>query len=60
MIEVPCPHCRRRKVRRTVTTFPFCSVECRDHDLAGWTEERYRIAGEKVGREDDATEDEES
>ena len=47
MIVVPCPNCRTRKVARSVATFPVCSVECREHDLAGWTEERYRIAGEK-------------
>ncbi len=45
---VSCPSCRQKKVERGSPAFPFCSKECRDRDLAGWAEERYKIAGERV------------
>ena len=53
MIAVSCPTCRSKKVAREEPAFPFCSKECRDADLAGWAEERYKIAGERVRSTDD-------
>ncbi len=60
-MQVRCPGCREKRVRRDQPTFPFCSVECRDHDLSSWAEEKYRIAGPaNSGQEefDDSTETE--
>jgi endogenous inhibitor of DNA gyrase (YacG/DUF329 family) len=52
VIEVLCPSCRERTVSRATPTFPFCSSECRDRDLLGWVEERYRIPVAPVPNEE--------
>ena len=56
MISVLCPTCRDRKVPRVEPTFPFCSPACRDRDLLGWTEERFRIEGPPATPEELANE----
>ncbi|MFQ5653478.1 MAG: DNA gyrase inhibitor YacG [Planctomycetota bacterium] len=49
-MNILCPGCRdeQRPVERDSPCFPFCSSECRDSDLSGWIEERYRIPGKTV------------
>ena len=37
-----CPICRKP---RSEEFFPFCSVRCRDRDLAQWFNEGYSIPG---------------
>jgi endogenous inhibitor of DNA gyrase (YacG/DUF329 family) len=32
---------------------PFCSQRCRVADLGAWAAERYRVAGEPIGEDDD-------
>ena len=50
-----CPICRKP---RSEEFFPFCSVRCRDRDLAQWFNEGYSIPGppawaEEIAREED-------
>ena len=49
-----CPICRKP---RTAEFKPFCSLRCRDKDLARWFNDGYAVPGEKVNLEDIAEED---
>jgi endogenous inhibitor of DNA gyrase (YacG/DUF329 family) len=50
---VRCPTCRRTVDWKTSPERPFCSERCRLIDLGKWSEEAYRIAGEKITREEE-------
>jgi endogenous inhibitor of DNA gyrase (YacG/DUF329 family) len=58
-MDFRCPTCRKLVARGSIA-FPFCSPRCRDIDLGGWFEERFRVPGEPLaddiesdGRESD-------
>jgi hypothetical protein len=53
-----CVFCRRQPVEAPWA--PFCSERCRLQDLARWINGSYRVAGEKVGEQDTAAQDEDS
>lgn len=44
----PCPICRNP---RSESHAPFCSVRCKDRDLARWFADGYALPGEKVDPE---------
>ncbi|MGD9811244.1 MAG: DNA gyrase inhibitor YacG [Sphingobium sp.] len=44
-----CPMCKAP----TAAEFrPFCSRGCRDRDLLGWLDEKYRIAGRSTNEDE--------
>jgi endogenous inhibitor of DNA gyrase (YacG/DUF329 family) len=54
---VKCPTCRREVEWENNPHRPFCSERCQLIDLGAWTEERYRIPGEKLGKNPDDEDD---
>jgi len=52
-LKVKCPTCRKEVPWEKNPHRPFCSERCRLIDLGAWTQERYRIAGDKVERRED-------
>jgi len=46
-LMVRCPTCRKAVPWQDNPHRPFCSDRCQLIDLGAWTEERYRIPGEK-------------
>jgi endogenous inhibitor of DNA gyrase (YacG/DUF329 family) len=59
---VKCPTCRTEVQWEGNPHRPFCSERCQLIDLGAWTEERYRIPGEKLKKnvdDDDEDDDEE-
>lgn len=46
MAQHPCPICGRPVDTETTPAMPFCSLRCRQIDLARWLGERYLIPGE--------------
>jgi endogenous inhibitor of DNA gyrase (YacG/DUF329 family) len=55
MRRVRCPTCRRSTALDRNPYRPFCSERCKLLDLAAWADERYRIPGEPVPQEAEAT-----
>ena len=49
----PCPGCRKPVAWAGNPHRPFCSERCRVADLGAWAAERYRVAGEPIGEDDD-------
>lgn len=49
-----CPHCRKPVRWEGNPSRPFCSKRCRLADLGAWAAERYRVAGEPLGDDDDS------
>jgi uncharacterized protein len=47
-----CPRCRTPIAWTGNPARPFCSATCKLIDLGGWLDERYRVPGDTVGRED--------
>jgi endogenous inhibitor of DNA gyrase (YacG/DUF329 family) len=47
-LRVKCPTCRKETAWDNNPHRPFCSERCQLIDLGAWTEERYRIPGQKV------------
>ena len=45
----PCPICRKP---RTAEFAPFCSLRCRDRDLARWFTDSYALPGPPAREED--------
>lgn len=45
--RVKCPTCRKEVQWENNPLRPFCSERCQLIDLGAWTEERYRIPGDK-------------
>lgn len=45
---VKCPTCRKATSWVDNPHRPFCSDRCQLIDLGAWTEERYKIPGEKI------------
>ena len=45
----PCPICRKPRVAEFA---PFCSLRCRDRDLARWFGEGYAVPGPPARDED--------
>jgi uncharacterized protein len=45
---VKCPTCRKETHWENNPHRPFCSERCRLIDLGAWTQERYRIPGDKL------------
>jgi endogenous inhibitor of DNA gyrase (YacG/DUF329 family) len=45
---VKCPTCRKETPWENNPYRPFCSDRCQLIDLSAWTEERYRVPGEKI------------
>jgi endogenous inhibitor of DNA gyrase (YacG/DUF329 family) len=52
-----CPTCRAPVRWENNPHRPFCSQRCRMVDLGNWATERYHVAGDPIG-EDDETGDE--
>lgn len=48
-----CPICRKP---RSAEHAPFCSVRCKDRDLARWFSDSYAVPGPPVDPEDLASE----
>lgn len=48
-----CPHCGKPAGWEDNPNRPFCSPRCRTIDLGNWAMEKYRVAGEKVKKEDE-------
>lgn len=46
--RINCPTCRTEISWENNPHRPFCSERCRLIDFGAWTEERYRIPGEKI------------
>jgi uncharacterized protein len=46
--RIQCPVCREETAWDDNPHRPFCSERCRLIDLGAWTEERYRIPGQKI------------
>ena len=59
--RIKCPTCRKETTWEDNPHRPFCSERCQLIDLGAWTQERYRIPGEKLGspRDDQDDEDDE-
>ena len=61
-LKVKCPTCRKEAQWENNLYRPFCSERCQLIDLGAWTQERYRIPGEKIDyhvSDDDEDEDDE-
>ena len=58
--RVKCPTCRRETDWDNNPHRPFCSDRCQLIDLGGWTEERYRIPGQKFDLVPDVDDDDEA
>ncbi len=58
-LKIKCPTCRKEVSWEGNPHRPFCSERCRLIDLGAWTQERYRIAGDKAARRNDEDDDEE-
>jgi endogenous inhibitor of DNA gyrase (YacG/DUF329 family) len=58
-MRVKCPTCRTEVDWENNRFRPFCSERCQLIDLGAWTEERYRIRGDKVDRSSGDDEDDE-
>lgn len=50
-----CPHCRKETVWEGNLYRPFCSERCKLIDLAAWSDETYRIAGETLPGDDESS-----
>ncbi len=50
----PCPICKKP---RSEQHSPFCSIRCKDRDLAQWFGDGYSVAGDPASPEDMANED---
>jgi endogenous inhibitor of DNA gyrase (YacG/DUF329 family) len=57
---VKCPTCRAEVQWENNPHRPFCSERCQLIDLGAWSEERYRIPGERLREKPDDDEDEET
>ena len=51
--RIKCPTCRKETTWEDNPHRPFCSERCQLIDLGAWTQERYRIPGEKLGSSPD-------
>jgi endogenous inhibitor of DNA gyrase (YacG/DUF329 family) len=59
-MRVKCPTCRTEVEWEHNRFRPFCSERCQLIDLGAWTEERYRIPGEKVDSGSDGDEEDDN
>lgn len=50
----PCPICKKP---RSAEHDPFCSLRCKDRDLARWFGDGYAVPGKPASPEDLASED---
>lgn len=55
-MKLQCPSCRTETVWEGNPNRPFCSVRCKNADLAAWADEEYRIAGDDSPTDDGSTE----
>lgn len=55
-MHVPCPTCRKLVLWEGNPSRPFCSDRCREHDLAAWASDSYRLPV-KESQFDDLIED---
>ena len=56
-MKIICPICKRATTWEENPCRPFCSERCKLIDLGKWVSEEYKIAGEKVGEEQNAGSD---
>jgi endogenous inhibitor of DNA gyrase (YacG/DUF329 family) len=47
-LRIKCPTCRKETAWENNPHRPFCSERCRLIDFGAWTEECYRIPGQKI------------
>lgn len=47
MKNVKCPNCKKSVDWATTPTRPFCSEQCKNHDLGKWANEEYRVPVEE-------------
>lgn len=57
--QVKCPTCRKETSWQDNPHRPFCSERCQLIDLGAWTQERYRIPGERLDPTPDSEDEEE-
>ena len=48
MKEVNCPRCKKTVPWQNNPFRPFCSEECKNHDLGKWANEEYRVPVEEL------------
>lgn len=52
---VRCPTCRKAARYDQSNPFrPFCSALCKNEDIIGWAEERFRVPGKSAAEDEDA------
>ncbi len=56
-MKVKCPVCGRMAEYKDNPFRPFCSKRCKDIDLMNWADERYRIPGQKVRKDENDDKD---
>lgn len=53
---VKCPRCGVPVRYEAANRFrPFCGERCRQIDMGAWASDEYRVAGESVAADDDAS-----
>lgn len=52
---IRCPACGKMTAYENNPYRPFCSRGCKGLDLIRWSDESYRVAGERNREEDDDT-----
>ncbi len=57
--KVKCPRCKQEIIWENNLHRPFCSERCKLIDLGKWAEEKYRVPGEKLNKEEPQKEEEE-
>lgn len=51
--DITCPNCGKANVWIPENKFrPFCSERCKMIDLGAWASEDYKVAGDKVEKND--------
>jgi len=48
MIKVNCPNCKKQTPWENNPFRPFCSEQCKNHDLGKWANEEYRVPVEEL------------
>ncbi|MBV1774893.1 DNA gyrase inhibitor YacG [Burkholderiaceae bacterium DAT-1] len=45
MRTIPCPHCKKETPFSPSNPYrPFCSPQCKTHDLAAWATDQYVVS----------------
>lgn len=52
VIEVACPHCKKKFNYYESEFRPFCTEKCRLIDLGAWLDQSYAVKAEKITEEE--------